>query len=206
MLGGWHPQKRQCDQAWARVSLPRPITPATGNGTSVSYRMMLRGGKGSGGTARPSKSSEDETAESGVVNGSSTSAVAGIAAKEPRQKSMHEEALPSSAGGHSSQSSMSASVMTAVDTAADIAVAFCVCTTVPAARSATSTTARRRMSCVIGWHSSPISRDVHIRSVAGHAEPLTGFRDVTLPPNGIERNMTAGGAQRGPMYWRKRPI
>lgn len=125
---------------------PQALHRQRANPTGVSYRMLVRGGEGSGGPVWPTNSLSGEATISAATTQGSTLAGAGIAAKGTRQTAPQIWALPSSPGGQPSQSLMSPPAIAAADMASDMLVAFAACAIVPAAKTASRTIAKMRES------------------------------------------------------------
>lgn len=115
--------------------------------TCVSYRMMVRGGEGSGGPVRPTISFRGEAASSAATSGSSMPTVAGSAANDARQTWQQRDALPSS-GGQPSQSPMSPPAIASCDIASDMLVALAPCPIVLAANITNNAITSLRTSCM----------------------------------------------------------
>jgi hypothetical protein len=126
-----------------------PTVGGAGNRASpagVSYRMVVRGGEGSGGPVWPTISLGGDTAISAAAKESSPPTATGSAAKGARQNWAHDSIPPSSTGGQPSQSPMSPPAIPAEDIASAMLVAFAACALTPAAKTTSSTTAKVRKS------------------------------------------------------------
>jgi hypothetical protein len=156
---------RNCDRSGKKMRR-RSRHRQPGMPGSCQFRMMVRGGAGSGGPVWPTISCSGEAVISAAAKRSLTPAAAGIAAKGARQNWLQNSTLPSSPGGHLSQSPMPPPAIAAGDMASAMLVALAPCATVPAANTASRTIASMRARLSMTFHASPFLRHVQIQAVA----------------------------------------
>ncbi len=195
---------RNCDRSGKKMRR-RSRHRQPGMPGSCQFRMMVRGGAVSGGPVWPTISCSGEAVISAAATRSSTPAAAGIAAKGARQNWLQNSTLPSSPGGHLSQSPMPPPAIAAGDMASAMLVALAPCATVPAANTANRTIANMRASLSMTFHASPFLRHVQIQAVAASTSRIVkgyGCRPATCWPDAEAGVRKPPGEE--PAGWRAR--